>query len=239
MSRPGRVQLVAQVAITVRRPGLQPTRCDGPHDAACSGLLAAGVLSQPGGDAASTRATEEEVEDGSRTESAEAPTTGYTTQGWGELFLAEAGASAALGGLLFVAVSINLERIISIRSLPGAALATIVLLVAVLMVSTFALVPEQPRWVLGSEVLVVGIVAWSTVTGISLRALRAPIPNQPRFVPVISVMVTQAATLPMVVAGVSLLLAAGGGLYWLVPGVAFSLVVAVVNAWVLLVEVVR
>jgi hypothetical protein len=36
-----------------------------------------------------------------------------------------------------------------------------------------------------------------------------------------------------------LLLVAGGGLYWLVPGVAFSLVVAVVNAWVLLVEVVR
>ena len=165
--------------------------------------------------------------------------TGYTTQGWGELFLAEAGASAALGGLLFVAVSINLERIIAIRSLPGAALATIVLLVAVLMVSTFALVPEQPRWVLGGEVLVVGIVAWSTVTGISLRALRAPIPNQPRFVPLISVVVTQAATLPMVVAGVSLLLVAGGGLYWLVPGVAFSLVVAVVNAWVLLVEVVR
>jgi hypothetical protein len=53
------------------------------------------------------------------------------------------------------------------------------------------------------------------------------------------VVVTQAAILPMVVAGVSLLVEAGGGLYWLVPGVAFSLVVAVVNAWVLLVEVVR
>ena len=51
--------------------------------------------------------------------------------------------------------------------------------------------------------------------------------------------VTQAATLPMVVAGVSLLVEAGGGLHWLVPGVAFSLVVAAVNAWVLLVEVVR
>jgi hypothetical protein len=37
--------------------------------------------------------------------------TGYATEGWGELFLAEAGASAALGGLLFVAVSINLQRI--------------------------------------------------------------------------------------------------------------------------------
>jgi hypothetical protein len=164
---------------------------------------------------------------------------GYTIEGWGELFLAEAGASAALGGLLFVAVSINLERIIALRSLPGAALGAIVLLVAVLMVSTFALVPSQPRWVLGAEVLVVGIAAWSILTAIWIRALRAPIPNQPRFVPVISVVVTQAATLPVVVAGVSLLVGAGGGLYWLVPGVAFSLVVAVVNAWVLLVEVVR
>ena len=165
--------------------------------------------------------------------------TAYTTEGWGELFLAEAGASAALGGLLFVAVSINLERIVALRSLPGAALGTIVLLVAVLMVSTFGLVPAQPRWVFGSEVLVVGLVAWSILTGIWIRTLQAPIPNQPRFVPVISVVLTQAATLPMVVAGVSLLLEAGGGLYWLVPGVSFSLVVAVVNAWVLLVEVVR
>jgi hypothetical protein len=167
------------------------------------------------------------------------PVNAYTTEGWGELFLAEAGASAALGGLLFVAVSINLERIIALRSLPGAALGAIVLLVAVLMVSTFALVPGQPRWVLGAEVLVVGIAAWSILTAIWIRALRAPIPNQPRFVPVVSVVVTQAATLPVVVAGVSLLVGAGGGLYWLVPGVAFSLVVAVVNAWVLLVEVVR
>jgi hypothetical protein len=66
-----------------------------------------------------------------------------------------------------------------------------------------------------------GIAAWSILTAIWIGALRAPIPNQPRFVPVISV----------VVAGVSLLLGAGGGLYWLVPGVAFSLVVAVVNLW--------
>jgi hypothetical protein len=164
---------------------------------------------------------------------------GYTTEGWGELFLAEAGASAALAGLLFVAISINLERIIALRSLPGAALGAIALLVAVLMVSTFALVPGQPRWVLGGEVLLVGIAAWSILTGIWIKALRAPIPGQPRFVPAVSTVVTQAATLPLVVAGVSLLLGAGGGLYWLVPGMAFSLVVAVVNAWVLLVEVVR
>ncbi|HEX8135702.1 MAG TPA: hypothetical protein VF880_20010 [Actinomycetes bacterium] len=32
---------------------------------------------------------------------------GYTTEGWGELFLAEAGASAALAGLLFVVAVVN------------------------------------------------------------------------------------------------------------------------------------
>jgi hypothetical protein len=84
--------------------------------------------------------------------------------------------------------------------------------------------------VLGSEVLVVGIAAWSILTGIWIRALRAPHPEPAALRPVISVVATPAATLPMVVAGVSLPLGAGGGLYWLV---------AVVNAWALLVEVVR
>jgi hypothetical protein len=163
----------------------------------------------------------------------------YTTEGWGDLFLAGAGASAALGGLLFVAVSINLDRIVALRSLPGAALGAIVLLVAVLMVSMVALVPGQARWMLATEVLVVGIADWSIMTAIWIRTLRAPVPDQPRFLPVISVVVTQAATLPMVVAGVSLLLGAGGGLYWIVPGVTFCLLVAIANAWVLLVEVVR
>ena len=79
-----------------------------------------------------------------------------------------------------MAVSINLQRIVSLRSLPGAPLGWTVLLVAVLMDSTFALVPEQPRRVPGAEVLVVGIAAWSILTAIWVRALRAPIPDQPR-----------------------------------------------------------
>jgi len=161
------------------------------------------------------------------------------TEGWKELFLAEVGASAALGGLLFVAVSINLDRILALRGLPGVAGAAIVLLVGVLVVSTFALVPGQPRWVLGAELVTVGIAVWSILTAIQVRALRAPPPGQPRYVPAVSLVATQVGTLPFVVAGVSLLMGSGGGLYWLVPGVVFSLVVAVINAWLLLVEVVR
>ena len=42
---------------------------------------------------------------------------------------------------------------------------------------------------------------------------------------------------PLLVAGLSLPLGAGGGLYWLVPGVLFCLVVAVLDAGVLLIEI--
>jgi hypothetical protein len=43
----------------------------------------------------------------------------------------------------------------------------------------------------------------------------------------------------VLVAAVSLLLRAGGGLYWLVPGVVLCLVVAALDAWVLLIEILR
>jgi hypothetical protein len=51
--------------------------------------------------------------------------------------------------------------------------------------------------------------------------------------------IAQAAALPFPVAGASLLLQTGGGPYWLVPGIVLCLVVAVFNAWVLLIEIVR
>jgi hypothetical protein len=45
--------------------------------------------------------------------------------------------------------------------------------------------------------------------------------------------------LPLMIGGVSLLVRAGGGLYWLVPGILLCLLVAVLDAWVLLVEILR
>jgi hypothetical protein len=41
--------------------------------------------------------------------------------GWDNFFVAEVGAAAALSGLLFVAVSINLTRILAIPHLPARA----------------------------------------------------------------------------------------------------------------------
>jgi hypothetical protein len=162
----------------------------------------------------------------------------YATDGWGELFLAEAGASAALAGLLFVAISINLAKILEVRGLVGRAGEAIVLLVAVLIVSTLMLVPDQPRVALGTELLVTGLLAWSILVGIHLKEVRGRIgPSRPVLVG--RIVLAQVAVLPFLVAGVSLLLRAGGGLYWLVPGVVVCLVVAVLIAWVLLIEILR
>lgn len=46
-------------------------------------------------------------------------------------------------------------------------------------------------------------------------------------------------TVPLVIGGLSVLLEAGGGLYWIAAGIVFAIVGAVANAWVLLVEILR
>jgi hypothetical protein len=74
---------------------------------------------------------------------------------WDMLFAAELGASAALAGLLFVGLSINLARILTIPTLPNRALTALTLLVLILFTSTLFLVPGQPGWTLGIELLAV------------------------------------------------------------------------------------
>ena len=56
---------------------------------------------------------------------------------------------------------------------------------------------------------------------------------------VLRVALGQIATLPMVVAGIAVLVAGLGGLYWLVAGMILSILVALFEAWVLLVEINR
>jgi hypothetical protein len=162
----------------------------------------------------------------------------YSTAEWDSLFLAEAGASAALAGLLFVALSINLERILKGAGLPGRAGEAIMLLLAVLVVATWALVPGQSSTVLGAELLGSGLAVWLIVVGIHVQAVRGHVAPS-RSLLIRRIVLAQAAILPLMIGGVSLLLRAGGGLYWLVPGILLCLLVAVLDAWVLLVEILR
>ena len=161
----------------------------------------------------------------------------YSTASWGNFFVAEVGASAALVGLLFVAVSINLTKIIQYPALPGRAFEALTVLVMVLLVATFALVPGQSSTPLGIEVSIVATSVWATTIVIQYRAPKER--DAPRSWMISRVAGTQVATLPMIVAGCSLIVERGGGLYWVVVSAVASFLAALVDAWVLLVEIQR
>ena len=161
----------------------------------------------------------------------------YDAAQWSNFFIAEVGASAALVGLLFVAVSINLDRIIELPSLPGRAFEALSVLVMVLLVASFALVPGQSKAVLGTEILLAALGCWATTVFIQHEAPRHV--SEPRIWMISRVTATQIATLPMIVGGGSLLAGHGGGLHWTVVGVVASFLAALIDAWVLLVEIKR
>jgi modulator of FtsH protease len=162
---------------------------------------------------------------------------------WHEFFLAQAGAAGVLVGLVFVGVSINLEKILSdpASGLTGRAAEALILLVAVLTASTLLLVPGQGTTLIGAEVLAVGLAAWGWVSAIQslrLRVWRTMRPDLRRAF-VLRAALGQAATLPLVAAGVAVLTGGLGGLYWLAAGMVVSILVALFGAWVLLVEINR
>jgi hypothetical protein len=80
---------------------------------------------------------------------------GYDLAYWEPFFSAIIAAAAALTGLLFVAVSINLDRILKGgRFLPARAAETLATLLLVVASSALALVPQSIR-LLGVEILVI------------------------------------------------------------------------------------
>ena len=162
----------------------------------------------------------------------------YDPSEWTDLFVASAGASAALAGLVFVAVSINLERILAFRGLPERALETLLFLVSALLISIVALVPGQSHVALGVELLVISLV----IDAIVMRQPTIQVEEgevMRRSWRVSRWTLRLVATVPFLIGAVSLIAQAGGGLYWLVAGVVLAIAAAVSNAWVLLVEILR
>jgi hypothetical protein len=153
------------------------------------------------------------------------------------MFVATAGASAALAGLLFVAVSINVERILRYEGLPERAIETLAMLMAVLIVSVFGLMPGQGHVAIGAEVLGVGLAVLGIV--LALPHGYTGVDEEPRFWLWGRWAIRLLATVPLLVAGASLLAESGGGLYWVAAGIVLAVSGSVANAWVLLVEILR
>ncbi len=160
----------------------------------------------------------------------------YSTLAWHDFFVGTVGAAAALTGLLFVAISINLEQILKYPELPGRAAGTLGILVSALVVSGFALAPGQGNNALGIEIAASGAVVAAQAVWVTLGK---ETPHE-----AISWKIEHLATLllpstALMVGGVSLIAGAGGGLYWVLAAILLAFVSASINAWVLLVEIKR
>ena len=155
---------------------------------------------------------------------------------WSDLFVAAASASAALAGLVFVAVSINVKRILGVKGLPEMALMTLLLLVGVLVVSLFGLIPGQGSTALGLELLAQSVL-W-TIAVMWCAYLSVP-SRTANYQYVSRIALPLLGTVPYVIGAVILLSGDGSGLNWIFAGMIGAIVAAVINAWILLVEILR
>jgi hypothetical protein len=157
---------------------------------------------------------------------------------WSTFFTAEIGASAALVGLVAVAISINLARILSFPKLPSRAAECLVILTCVLLISSLALIPGQGTIVFGGEALALGLASSGVSLANLVKQARGHV-DIPLFRIFASASASGFATLPVVIGGTLLVSGHVSGLDWIGAGIVVSLAVGVMNTWVLLVEILR
>jgi len=162
----------------------------------------------------------------------------YAVEAWKDFAVMIGGASAALAGLLIVAMSINVEQILRYEYLPSRAAAALVTVLSPLIIAILLLVPDQPHAALGTELILLGLALGWVLLGRLARF--EPGRNQSAeqwFIGTSGPM--GVLTGGLVLAGVGISADAIGGLLWLAPAVIAAVLGGTTQAWVLLIEIRR
>jgi modulator of FtsH protease len=156
----------------------------------------------------------------------------YRPELWHDFFLATSGASAALAGLLFVAISLHIEAIASDPEYRGISRGSLLGLVNVLVVSLVPLVVQPAGW-LGRELVAIGAASIAAVAAYQLAAtwrrgvhVRRSILLRTGFGSLLSI--------GGIVAGLSIAVEVGPGLYIIATLLVVVLLWSLWDAWVLL-----
>ena len=137
-----------------------------------------------------------------------------------------------------MALSINLAKIIGFPGIASRAAETLVLLAGSLIATLMLLVPHESRAMAGAILLAVGIPMAFGPGIVQVTSLRKGSYYKLRFAWA-RLTLHQLSTLPFSLAGLSLLGVVPGGLLWFALGIALGITLALINAWVLLVEILR
>ena len=156
---------------------------------------------------------------------------------WTAFLAATVGAGAGLAGLIFVALSINLDRLASRPKLAARAGETLAVLLLGVVAAALGLMPLTRTEYGVALVVVAAPVCIVTLT----RQLRQgpDSPDHPYWWFLSRIAIVQFTAVPFAIAGLSMIVGRGGGLFWLGAGVLVAFAGSVYNGWILLVEVVR
>jgi len=157
---------------------------------------------------------------------------------WANFFSAMAESAATLTGLIFVAASINLAKILSIPVLIDRSLESIILLLNIILVSALALIPGISAHAEGAKFLMNGVVAWACMIYLDRRIWRNSEKEHKRHA-IQNTIFSQLAVLPYIIGGIIVIYQGYDGIYWVIPGIFVSFIKAVIDAWVILVEIHR
>jgi hypothetical protein len=159
---------------------------------------------------------------------------GYSPVAWTAFGGAVAAVAGALTGLLFVALSVKGTALSGSRAMSSRAAQTLVLFMTSVLMAVVIVAP-QPSTAVGAELLALAAVCGAVLLALDVRAGHVDEPGVIRYIERFSPNTITAILVG--VAGATLLVRAGGGLYWLIPAAVASLVGGVVNAWLFLVRV--
>jgi len=158
---------------------------------------------------------------------------GYATAVWLSFGEALAAVAGGLTGLLFVALSVKSDVLAASLSLSSRAAQTLVLFMTSVLIAVLLVAPQPPA-ALGWELLAVAAVSGTALLILDRRAGHSTDQGVARYIERFSPNTITAVL--VAVAGLTFLLKAGGGLYWLIPAAVTSLLGGVVNAWLFLVR---
>jgi len=159
----------------------------------------------------------------------------YRTDGWHDYYVAVATVAAALGGLIFIGLTLRLDTIVKNPALIARGREAFGAFLNLLVLSMLILVPGQDRHVLGGELVVFGTVLIFLSVVLQGRTLLRLVPRH-RARWVIRLIPFNLSTVAVLVAGVSLLIGRYGGLFWLVPTALIYLLRASFNVWALVIQ---